>query len=122
MRRRELITLGACNCLPESNRRRSSLNLGEAMRRREFISFVGGVVVAPFGAHAQQSTVPVIGFLRPGPPEASTNMLAAFRKGLSETGFVEGRNLAIEFRWRGPNRRLIWFDAKLTSSSRRVPL
>jgi putative tryptophan/tyrosine transport system substrate-binding protein len=75
------------------------------MRRREFISFVGGVVVAPFGAHAQQSTVPVIGFLRPGPPEASTNMLAAFRKGLSETGFVEGRNLAIEFRWRGPNEQ-----------------
>jgi putative tryptophan/tyrosine transport system substrate-binding protein len=73
------------------------------MRRREFISFIGGVVVAPFGARAQQSAVPVIGFLRPGPPEASASMLAAFRKGLSETGFVEGRNLAIEFRWRGPN-------------------
>jgi putative ABC transport system substrate-binding protein len=77
------------------------------MRRREFISFVGGVVVAPFSAHAQQSTVPVIGFLRPGPPEAGANMLAAFRKGLSETDFVEGRNLAIEISMAGSQRQSI---------------
>jgi hypothetical protein len=97
------------------------------MRRREFISFVGGVVVAPFGAHAQQSTVPVIGFLRPGPPEAGANMLAAFRKGLSETGFVRDAIWRSNFDGGVPttkylNRRLIWFDAKSASSSRRVPL
>ena len=53
------------------------------MRRREFISFIGGAVVAPLSARAEQPAVPVIGFLRPGPPEASANLLAAFRKGLA---------------------------------------
>jgi ABC-type uncharacterized transport system substrate-binding protein len=70
------------------------------MKRREFISFIGGVAVAwPLAGRAQQRRVPVVGFLRGGAEAANTNLVAAFRKGLSETGFVEGRNLTIEFRW-----------------------
>jgi len=69
------------------------------MKRREFITLVGGAAAWPLGAYAQQSELPVVGYLRPGPPDASVRMLAAFRKGLSETGFVEGRNLVIKFPW-----------------------
>jgi putative ABC transport system substrate-binding protein len=70
------------------------------MRRREFIALFGGVAAAwPLSALAQQAAVPVVGLLRSGTAEASAAILTAFRKGLSETGFVEGRNLAIESRW-----------------------
>ena len=69
------------------------------MRRREFIAVLGGAVVMPFAARAQQPTMPVIGFLYPGVPELSTGIVAAFRKGLDETGFVEGRNVAVDFRF-----------------------
>ena len=69
------------------------------MRRREFITLVGGAAAWPLAAHAQQGTVPVIGFVYPGTPELSTGVVAAFRKGLSEIGFVEGRNVAVEFRF-----------------------
>jgi putative tryptophan/tyrosine transport system substrate-binding protein len=77
------------------------------MRRRDFIKAIAVVATTwPLAARAQQAAVPVVGFLRSGTPEGSASMLAAFRKGLSETGFVEGRNLAIEFRWRGPSDQL----------------
>src|SRR5262249_44886707 len=70
------------------------------IRRREFIGTLGGMAATwPLAARAQQTTMPVVGVLRGGAPEAGASMLAAFRKGLSETGFVEGRNVAIELRW-----------------------
>jgi putative ABC transport system substrate-binding protein len=70
------------------------------VKRREFITLVGGAAAAwPLAGYAQQSAVPVVGFLFPGSPELSTGIVAAFRKGLGETGFAEGRNVAIEFRF-----------------------
>jgi putative ABC transport system substrate-binding protein len=68
------------------------------MRRREFIAALGGVAAVPLAAHAQQA-MPVIGFLFASTPESVGHLVAAFQKGLNETGFVEGRNVAIEFRW-----------------------
>jgi len=70
------------------------------MRRREFISFIGGAAVAwPLAARAQQSTMPVVGFLHAGAPEANANNVRTFREGLGEMGYVEGRNVSIEFQW-----------------------
>jgi putative ABC transport system substrate-binding protein len=69
------------------------------MRRREFISLLGGAAAWPLAARAQQPATPVVGFLRADTPAAGVNAVAALRKGLSEIGFVEGRNLSTEFRW-----------------------
>jgi putative tryptophan/tyrosine transport system substrate-binding protein len=70
------------------------------MRRREFITVLGSAAIAwPLAARAQQRAMPVVGFLRDSPAEGFGHFVAALRKGLSETGFVEGQNIAIEFGW-----------------------
>jgi putative tryptophan/tyrosine transport system substrate-binding protein len=70
------------------------------MRRREFITFMGGAALAwPFAARAQQSTLPTIGYLSTRSPGEAKYVTDAFAQGLNEIGYVEGRNLAIEYRW-----------------------
>jgi putative tryptophan/tyrosine transport system substrate-binding protein len=69
------------------------------MRRRDFITLLGGAAAWPLTARAQQPTVQVVGYLGLVTPEAQAGTVAGFRKGLGETGYVEGRNVAIEFLW-----------------------
>jgi putative tryptophan/tyrosine transport system substrate-binding protein len=70
------------------------------VKRREFIALLGGGAVAwPLSARTQQPDPPVIGFLDSETANLFANRLRAFRQGLSETGFVEGQNVAVEYRW-----------------------
>jgi putative ABC transport system substrate-binding protein len=84
--------------------------------RREFITIVGGAAAWPLAARAQQPAIPIVGFLRTTPSTSFDHIVAAFRQGLSETGFVDGRNVAIQQRWaEGQDDRLPALLADLIS-------
>jgi ABC-type uncharacterized transport system substrate-binding protein len=96
----------------------------DQMKRREFITFLASAAAAwPFAARAQQQAVPVVGFLHPSSPEPFGHIVNGFRRGLSDTGFVEGQNVAIEYRWaRGEYDRLRALAAELVQRGARVIL
>ncbi len=71
------------------------------IRRRELILGLGGILAAPPAARAQQKPMPMVGYLHFGSPVPFAYQTAAFRQGLSESGYVEGRNVTIEYRWGG---------------------
>jgi putative tryptophan/tyrosine transport system substrate-binding protein len=84
------------------------------MRRREFITLLGGAAAWPIAARAQQPVLPTIGFLNVASPEAFGAYVTAFRQGLGQVGYFEGRNVSIEFRWaRGQYDKLATLASEL---------
>src|SRR5262245_17480993 len=85
-------------CYDGSSRGGILMQVGRTTRRA-FIAVLGGAAAWPIVAQGQQPAMPVIGFLDPTSPEASADRLRAFRQGLKDTGYVEGENVAISYRW-----------------------
>src|SRR5262245_41239838 len=88
------------------------------IRRREFIALLGGTAAWPLAARAQQGAMPVVEFLHPGASEIGARDVAAFRKGLQETGYIEGQNVTTEYHWlEGQYGRLPAVNSDLTRRS-----
>src|SRR5260221_8936541 len=88
------------------------------MRRRDFITLLGSTAAWPLMARAQQSSIPVVGILSSSSLSAFTDLLGAFREGLKETGYIEGRNITIESRWaEGRFERLPKLAAELVKTA-----
>ena len=86
------------------------------MKRREFITLISGAAAWPLAAHAQQAAMPVVGFLSSRAPGESADLVAAFRQGLAEAGYVEGQNVSLEFRWgEGRYERLAGYAVELVA-------
>jgi len=115
VRRTKNRTLGGTDQMNDWESAQPLRRRGDRMRRREFITLISGSAFAsPVIAHAQQKTIPVIGFLSSASPNAYAGRVTAFRKGLNESGYIDGKDVAIEFRWaKGQYDQLPVFAADL---------